>query len=135
MHGTTALVHRCASAVGRMAVLCVVLAGAGFGCASAPRSPFLGQDETTIRIEIDNRIFGDATVHAIWPGQRRRLGTVTGATTATFRIEWVRSVLLRFEIDLLAGPECGTPEIWADPGDIIVLNIDTRFMNGPYCRE
>ncbi len=54
MHGAIARVERRASGAGRMAVLCMVLAGAGFGCASTQRSPFVDPSETTIHIEIDN---------------------------------------------------------------------------------
>jgi hypothetical protein len=116
-----------------MAVLCIVLAGGSFGCAAARRNPFVAPEDATITIQVDNRNFQDATVHAIWPGQRRRLGTVTGITTANFKLQLDRSVLMHFELRLLAGPRCRTREIWADPGDIIVLEIDSRFVSGPDC--
>ena len=133
MHGTMARVDRCASAGGRMAVLCMVLAGASLGCAPTLRSPFVGREDATIRVQIDNRSFEDATVHAVWPGRRLRLGTVIGSMSATYTLQLDRSVLLHFEIDLLAGPECRTQQIWADPGDIILLEIDRRFINGFDC--
>ena len=133
MHGTIACVDRRASVAGRMTLLCLVLAGANSGCAPAARSPFVAPGEAVVRIQVDNRAFQDATIHAIWPGRRLRLGIVTGATTANYTIPLDRSVLLRFELDLLAGPRCGTREIWADPGDIILLEIDSRFTTGPDC--
>ena len=133
MHATIARADRRASFFGRMAVLCVVLIGANTGCAPTRRSPFVAQEDVTITVQIDNRAFQDATVHAVWPGRRLRLGTVTGATKANYTIQLDRSVLLRFELNLLAGPRCNTREIWADPGDIIVLEIDARFMSGPDC--
>ncbi len=132
MRGTIARVERRAAA-GRMAVLSVVLVGAGFGCSHTQPSPFRDASETTIHIEIDNRGFEDATVHAIWSGGRRRLGTVTGAMTVDYTLALDRSVLMHFEIDLLNGPECITQQIFADPGDIILLQIDSRFLGGGDC--
>ena len=133
MHGRVARVERRASVAGRMAVLCMVLAGGTFGCAAA-RNPFVSPEDATIRVQIDNRAFQDATVHAIWPGRRLRLGIVTGVTTANYTLPLDRSVFLQFELDLLAGPRCTTRQIWADPGDIILLEIDSRFINGFDCR-
>ena len=126
MRRTSPRVDRRASAAGRMAVLCIVFAGAGFGCAATQRSPFVDPSKTTIHIEIENRGWEDATVHAIWSGGRRRLGTVTATMTADYTLALDRSVLMHFEIDLLNGPECITEQIFADPGDIILLQIDRR---------
>ena len=77
--------------------------------------------------------FEDATVHAIWPGRRLRLGTVIGSMSATYTLQVDTSVLLHFKIALLAGPNCTTQQIWADPGDIILLEIDRRFINSFDC--
>ena len=131
MHGIIASVEGRAFATGRTAVLCMVLAGASFGCAGTPRSPFIDPEDARIQIEVLNRNFQDATLHAIWPGGRQRLGTVIGITTAEYRLAWPISAVLQIEIDLLAGPECTTRGIMADPGDIIVLEIDAHFR---YCR-
>ena len=124
MHGTVTRAGRRASAAGRIAVLFVVLIGAGFGC-SPSRSPFVGQDGGRITIEVINHSFDDATLHATWPGQRRRLGTVTGTRTANYMLPWSHSALIRIEIRLLAGPGCTTRETWADPGDIILVEIQS----------
>ena len=130
MHGTIARAGRRASTAGHMAVLCMVLAGASFGCVPSRRSPFVDPDEARIRIQVINRAFQDATLHAIWSGGRRRLGIVIGNTTANYVLPWERSVLLRFGIDLLAGSECTTREVWANPGDILVLEIQSGLR---YC--
>jgi len=121
MHGTIA---RASSAV-RMAVLCMVLAGASFGCgAQRERAPFVDPGDARIRFDIQNRGWNDATVHAILGGGRRvRLGIITGKQTASFLLPVPTSVLLQLEIDVLAGPGCTTRDMWADPGDIIVLEI------------
>ncbi len=111
-----------ASAAGPMAVLCMVLAGASFGCA-APRSPLGDPEGARIQIEVQNSTFEDATIYAVWSGHRRRLGTVTGTSTAEYRLLWTHSVPLQIEIRLLAGRGCTTRQIVADPGDIILLEI------------
>ncbi len=134
MYGTIARVDGRASATGRMPVLCMpvlcmVLAGASFGCGTA-RSPLVDPDEARIHIEVLNRTFEDATIHAVWTGNRRRLGTVLGITTAEYRLSWTHSDVLQLEINLLAGPGCTTRGIVVDPGDIIVVEIDAQFR---YC--
>lgn len=108
----------------RLVVLGTVLTIAS-GCAA--KSPFISQEDARIVIEVINHNFQDATVHAHWTGKRQRLGTVTGTRTANFMIPWERPVELQLEIDLLAGGGCLTRPIWADPGDIILLEIQTRF--------
>jgi len=134
MHRTMARVDRRGSGVGRRTILSMVLAGVGFGCAPALNSPFVDPSEMTIEIQVENRSFELATVHAIWQGNRARLGTVGGTLTANYTLPWDRSFLLHFRIDLLAGPECITSQIWADPGDIIVVEIDSRLF-GTDCLE
>lgn len=128
---TIARVGRRGFAAGPMAVLGVVLAAAGFGCTA--RSPFSGPHDATVRIEVVNYNFQDATLHALSDGQRRRLGIVTGMREATYILPWPTSRELRIEIDLLAGPECTTRLIMADPGDIIFLEIRSRLLDDPDC--
>ena len=129
MLGIIVRVEGRAFATGRTAVLCMVLAAASFGC-STQRSPLGDPAEARIQIEVLNRNFQDATIHAIWPGNRRRLGTVIGITTAEYRLPWTFSAVLQIEIDLLAGLGCTTRGIIANPGDIIVVEIDAQFR---YC--
>ena len=122
------------SAAGRLVVLAVVLAGTGFGCsASSQASPFSSPEDARIIIEVDNRNFLDATLHAVWPGKRTRLGTVIGITSANFRLAWSGVHLLQIEIDLLAGPSCITEPISASPGEIIVLDIPSVLQVGRDC--
>ena len=129
MLGARACVWQRGSTAGRIAALGIVVAG--FGCAGGrDRSPFIAQEDARINIEVINHGFQDATLHAIWSGRRVRLGTVTGTGTANFMLPWDRSLELRIEIDLLAGGECTTRPIWADPGDIILLEVQTYLR---YC--
>ena len=108
---------------GRIAVLGIVLAGAGLGCSVAQGSPFVSQEDARINIEVTNFAFEDATLYAAWSGGRRRLGIVTGTQTAEFMIPWDRSEVLRIEIDLLAYGRCTTRPISVSPGDVILLEI------------
>lgn len=135
MHWKMTRVGRCASVVGRVAVLCVLPAVAGLGCSSSRGSgaPFVNQSDSRINVEVENVGYWNATLYAVWPGRRVRLGTVTGTRTANFVLPWDRSIEFRVEIDLLAGPSCLTREIWADPGDIIVLRLTNQIMRDPDC--
>jgi hypothetical protein len=93
----------------RFAVLaCVLLAGALTGCASTgdpggrtdPFSAAATSDEVLLTVE--NNDFRDASIYAIWSGVRRRIGSVTGKTSETFRMTW-RSEDIQLEIDFLGG--------------------------------
>ena len=134
MHETIARIGGRASVAGRIAGLAVVLAVSGFGCTTrGDGSPFVSREDARIDIEIMNRGYDDVTLHASWAGQRVRLGFVTGTNTVNFVLPWTRSELLQIEIDLLAGPECFLRPIWADPGDIIVVEITNQIMSDPEC--
>ena len=93
------------------------------GCASSGNAFDGSPGEGTIEIQILNRNFNDATVHAIRGGERLRLGIVIGKTSNTLRLEWPSARLLRLEIDLLAGRSCVTRELFVDPGEAIYLEI------------
>jgi hypothetical protein len=116
---------------GRITVLLMALSGAGLGCTA--RTPFVAAEDARINIEVINHGFQDATLYALWSNQRRRLGTVSGTRTANFMVPWTFSDLLRIEIDLLAGEKCTTVPIVTDPGDIILLEIDSRLASDPDC--
>ena len=133
MHGIIASVEGRAFATGRTAVLCMVLAGASFGCAGTPRSPFIDPEDARIQIEVLNRNFQDATLYALWTGQRRRLGIVTIGKDGRFMLPWPTSNELRIEIDLLAGINCTTESILAQPGDVIVVQIRSQMIPSLDC--
>lgn len=123
---------RASAAAQRVAVLAVVLACVGCG-ASRTRSPFVSQSDQRINIEVVNYNFNQITLHAVWPGRRVRLGIVNASGTTNFMLPWDGSDLLSLEIHVLAGEDCVTPQIWADPGDIIVLEIQSRIRYGLDC--
>lgn len=132
MRRTTARVGRRGFAAAPTAVLAVVISGASFACGTAG-SPFSDPDDVRVRIDVVNHNFQDATLHAVWQGRSRRLGTVTGASDATFILPWGVSLMLRIRIDLLAGPECTTRGIMVDPGDTIFLEIRSHLLDDPDC--
>jgi hypothetical protein len=126
--------RRRASAAGRVALLAVVVAGAGFGCgASRAPSPFSSPEDQRIVIEVINHNFLDVTLHALWLGRRVRLGTILGLGTANFRLAWDETELLRIELDQLAGASCVTELISATPGEIIFLEIPSHLEVGYDC--
>jgi len=113
----------------------MVLAGASLGCAPQTRNAPIGaREDATIQVVVDNRAFGDATIHAVWPGRRLRLGTTIGHTTAEYLVELGTSVLSSFERGLLGGRGCVTEQIWADPGNIIILEITGEYL-ASFCRR
>ena len=132
MPGPPARVGRRGSTAGRIAALGIVVAG--FACGGARgRGPFIAQADARINIEVLNRAYQDVTLHAIWPGRRVRLGTVSGLTDANYVLPWSVSEFLRIEMDMLAGENCILRPIIADPGDIILLEITNRTMTDPDC--
>jgi hypothetical protein len=78
-----------------------------------------------IRIQIRNSNFNEATVYAVRVGNRRRLGRVQGATDQQFRMPWPYSAQLHFEVDLLASRGCTTQAVILEPGQRVMLVIDS----------
>lgn len=96
-------------------------------CALLPgRSPGedLGEEEPAryLTVEVDNQNFYDATIYAVRPGIRLRVGRVGGFSKETFRFLWPEGDL-RFEIALLS---VGSYYTWSMPverGDQLALTI------------
>ncbi len=116
-----------------VAVLAVVLAGASLGCAARTESPFGSGAAERLDIEVLNRNFLDATLYAVWPGKRIRLGSVSGTRSASFRLPWDGTELLQIEINQLAGPSCITEQIMAVPGEVIFIEIPSQLQVGRDC--
>ena len=106
---------------------------AGCGGSGGVRSPFEAGAQR-VRIDVLNRNFADATLRAVVDGAHRRLGTVRGHSSATFRLDWPYSRPLRIEIDLLAGGSCITPVVDVDPGEVIDLRIEPNLRSDGDCR-
>jgi hypothetical protein len=119
--------HRTAFALAVVAIL-------GSGCASAselaggsPDDPMAPNDKygSVVQLTVQNNDFKDATVYAVWDGgTRRRIGMVTGKTSATFTFDWV-SHRLHVEADFVAGEGFVSDEIEVWEGD----HLDLVIMN------
>lgn len=106
------------------------------GCAATQTAnPFDGavQGDRTIRIEVRNFNFADATLFARRGSQRIRMGVVTGKTDRNFDVPWTISVPLQVEINLLAGDRCITPPRNVEPGEVILLQIPINLSNDSDC--
>lgn len=87
--------------------------------------PVVPQDvprQGQIAIEVHNDNFHDATVYAVRPGLRQRLGFVGGFGKDTFKFRWAPGDL-RIEIDLLAAGRYYTQVMDVAEGDELQLTI------------
>jgi hypothetical protein len=119
----------------KRAVLALAIVLVSGACAAGARStadPFSGGGSRTasvqdrsIRIEVQNSNFNDATIEARGIGVRRRLGRVGGTRSDEFTLDWRGAGQLYFEIDLLGGETCVTRGIDVSPGDRVRLVIDS----------
>jgi hypothetical protein len=78
-----------------------------------------------IEIRVRNSNFNEATIYAVRAGSRRRLGRVQGANDQVFRMPWATSNQLQFEVDILGGQDCRTRFVMVDPGQTVMLNIES----------
>ena len=106
------------------------------GCASAPSGdPFGGGESRPARIEVVNTNFADATIWAVYPGERARLGTVTGKTSSNFTLpSRTASEPVYLEIDLVGGERCITDTLTVDAGDVLRLEIPLQLSSMARCR-
>lgn len=121
------------------ASLLLILAPLAGGCFQNPppsATPF-GEEpaDRSIRIFVTNLNFMDATLWALTPGTREKLGVVTGKREAIYTLPWRNYTDLKIEIDILAGPRCTTEALPVDPGDDIELIIDQDMINSPLCKR
>jgi hypothetical protein len=83
------------------------------------------QDSVTrrgISLEVDNQNFYDATIYAVRPGLRQRVGYVTGEGKDTFTFRWPDGDL-QVEIDLLAVGSYYTQVMDVQQGDELQLTV------------
>jgi hypothetical protein len=93
------------------------------GCASTPETPGNGDPfgdvggvSEDVLLTVENNDFRDASIYAIWNGMRRRVGSVTGKTSQTFRMEW-RSEEIQLAIDFLGGGDYVSERVPVTQGD------------------
>lgn len=94
------------------------------GCAAGPpgtptqRDPFesAAQGTDDVLLTVQNNDFRDASIYAIWNGVRRRVGSVTGMTSETFRMTW-RSEEIQLAIDFVGGGGYTSERVPVTQGD------------------
>jgi hypothetical protein len=107
-------------------LLTVTLAGLLVGCAAGgtKSNPFSqNRSEQEVKFFITNLAFGDATIHSITNGARRRLGMANGKREVVFTLPMRFPSEVALEIDFIAGPKCYTERMTVDPGDHLELII------------
>ena len=111
--------------------------GRPIGGTGGGSDPFSGRSVAApqdIELRVRNLNFNDARLYAVSGGARRRLGQVNALSDQTLKIPWEFTDRLRIEIDLVTGPNCVTREFMVDPGEILELQIESRFDGSGLCR-
>ena len=93
--------------------------------AGAPSHTVIGAQDSVqrdISLEVDNQNFYDATIYAVRPGLRQRVGYVTGEGKREFSFRWPDGDL-RLEIDLLAVGAYYTQVMDVVQGDQLQLTV------------
>ena len=108
----------------RVMLLAVVVAVAGCAGSSEASNPFErgGASSRSIRINVVNNNFNEATVRAV-ARTERRLGVVQGNGRESFTLAWPTVDDLRIRIDILAGDRFTTNRVSVGPGDQVHLTI------------
>lgn len=109
----------------RLGVVALVLVVAAACSTSQPRDPFEGGGEaasTSIRINVENHNFNEATIRAVGRTERR-LGTVPGNGNESFTMNWPTVNDLRVQIDILAGDRYTTNRVTVSPGETVHLTV------------
>lgn len=106
------------------AVAAVALALAGCAGGAERSNPFDRGSAAarSIRINVVNNNFNEATLRAV-SRTERRLGVVSGNGRESFTVAWPTVDDLRIRIDVLAGDEILTNRISVGPGDTVYLTI------------
>ncbi|MDE0082238.1 MAG: hypothetical protein OXT72_06285 [Gammaproteobacteria bacterium] len=101
-------------------------AAAATGCMrqATKANPFEdGAGATSIRVDVENRNFNQATLETLGTVQRR-LGIVGGHARQRFTLAWPADGNLRIRIDLLAGARYTTNSVSLKRGDAAYLTIE-----------
>lgn len=112
-----------------LALTLVVGACAAGAPGSQPRvDPFdtARADSDDVLLTVQNNDFRDASIYALWNGVKRRVGSVTGLTSQTFRMSWQGEVI-QLEIDFLGGGGFMSERMSVTQGD----HLDFVIMAGP----
>jgi len=93
------------------------------------------QDDVSMRVEVENRNFGDATIYVVDGGVRLRLGRVNGKSTLSFTFRWYRQQLAMVA-DFTGGGEAASEFLTVHPeiGNDLRLVIDASNSIRPTLR-
>jgi hypothetical protein len=111
----------------RFMLLPLIVLFATVQCSGRARNTDSTTENADVRVTVRNDAFWDATIYTLRGGDRRRLGTVTGNSTATFTLP--RTMVfglteLRFVVDWIGRSGGAASEtIVAQPGEVIELVI------------
>ncbi|MGE0159276.1 MAG: hypothetical protein AB7T31_07665 [Gemmatimonadales bacterium] len=109
-------------------------------CAAPGRQldPFssAGARATSMRVEVRNNNFNDATIYySQLGGTERRVGDVVGNGRRTFDVPLEFTGDVRFRIELLAAGWCTLYPIVVSPGDVIGIDIVSDFPGAANCEN
>ena len=111
-----------------------LLLAAACGPMRSGDNPFAeGGEGKNITIEVRNNNFNDATVHALFAGNRRRLGLVPSYGEKSYSLAWPASWFLTLEIDVRASGTCRTAARPVNSGEIVKITIDAQINVGGIC--
>lgn len=102
-------------------VLALVTGCAGSRPVTNPFDPASAASQS-IRINVENNNFNEATVRAV-SRTERRLGVVPGNGRESFTLNWPTVDDLRIRIDILAGDRFTTNRVSVGPGETVYLQI------------
>jgi hypothetical protein len=109
------------------------------GCAvlsPVARDPFAEPGVATVRVDVENRNFYDATIYATPDGgTERRVGDVAGNARRSFAMPLTMTADVRFRIELLADGWCTTHPIVLSPGDALGIQIVSDFPGAANCES
>jgi hypothetical protein len=110
------------------------------GCAQPARriDPFSSPSSraTTMRVEVQNNNFNDATIYFTQlGGSERRVGDVVGNGRRSFVVPLEFTGDVRFRIELLADGWCTMYPVVVSPGDVIGLQIVPDFPGAANCES
>lgn len=111
------------------------------GCAGSTRAPdpFASggaSGATTMRVEVQNNNFNDATIYFTQlGGPERRIGDVVGNARRSFQVPLDFTGDVRFRIELLADGSCTMYPVVVSPGDVVGIQVVTDFPGAANCES
>jgi hypothetical protein len=123
----------------RLRIPAIAVLGLLGGCAvlAPSNNPFTeSPTATSVRVDVENRNFYDATIYATTDGgSERRVGNVGGNGRRSFEMPLSATADVRFRIELLANGWCTLFPIVLNPGDALGLEIVPDFPGAANCES